>query len=76
MIVIRVSRRVYDLLSIGGRRSQILTDKYTAAEDQNACSKMWNVYTLEAERYDKAVVESWKGDMNGMLIFVRDHSWD
>lgn len=49
-------------------------EEYTEAENQKACSKIWNVYGLEAERYDKALVESWKADMNGMLIFVRHHS--
>ncbi|KAJ7615240.1 hypothetical protein DFH06DRAFT_903166, partial [Mycena polygramma] len=29
----------------------------------------WSIYIGEAERYDKALVESWKGDMEGMLIF-------
>jgi hypothetical protein len=28
------------------------------------------VYTAEAERYNKGLVESWKSDMEGMLIFV------
>lgn len=32
---------------------------------------MWKVYVDEADRYDRALVASWKGDMNGMLIFVR-----
>jgi hypothetical protein len=31
---------------------------------------MWAVYVAEAERYDKALVESWKSNMEGMLIFV------
>jgi hypothetical protein len=29
------------------------------------------VYVSEADKYDKALVESWKNDMEGMLIFVR-----
>jgi hypothetical protein len=32
---------------------------------------MWAVYVAEAEKYDKALIESWKRDMEGMLIFVR-----
>ncbi|KAJ6517238.1 hypothetical protein C8R47DRAFT_939000, partial [Mycena vitilis] len=31
--------------------------------------KLWSIYIGEAERYDKALVESWKADMEGMLIF-------
>ncbi|KAJ7438063.1 hypothetical protein FB451DRAFT_972620, partial [Mycena latifolia] len=30
----------------------------------------WAVYVSEAEKYDKALVESWKSDMEGMLIFA------
>ncbi|KAJ7652223.1 hypothetical protein B0H17DRAFT_958084 [Mycena rosella] len=35
------------------------------------CAKIWSVYISEAEKYDKALVDSWRGNMNGMLIFVR-----
>ncbi|KAJ6494357.1 hypothetical protein C8R45DRAFT_824598, partial [Mycena sanguinolenta] len=31
--------------------------------------KIWSIYVGEAERYDAALVESWKADMEGMLIF-------
>ncbi|KAF5332426.1 hypothetical protein D9758_015112 [Tetrapyrgos nigripes] len=37
--------------------------------DDQACGKLWSVYIGEAERYDKALVEGWKGDMEGMVIF-------
>ncbi|KAJ7056167.1 hypothetical protein C8F01DRAFT_962010, partial [Mycena amicta] len=30
----------------------------------------WAVYASEAEKYDKSLVESWKSDMEGMLIFA------
>ncbi|KAI0306108.1 hypothetical protein B0F90DRAFT_964004 [Multifurca ochricompacta] len=32
-------------------------------------SKLWSVYLAESERHDKALAESWKGDMDGLLIF-------
>ncbi|KAJ7478628.1 hypothetical protein B0H11DRAFT_2028071 [Mycena galericulata] len=35
-----------------------------------SCAKLWSVYIAEAEKYDKAIVESWRGDMDGMLIFA------
>ncbi|KAJ7665743.1 hypothetical protein B0H17DRAFT_1210862 [Mycena rosella] len=35
-----------------------------------SCAKLWSVYISEAEKYDKALVESWRGDMDGMLIFA------
>ncbi|KAJ7315579.1 hypothetical protein DFH08DRAFT_612627, partial [Mycena albidolilacea] len=30
----------------------------------------WAVYISEAEKYDKSLVESWKSDMEGLLIFA------
>ncbi|KAJ7183465.1 hypothetical protein C8R46DRAFT_1344293 [Mycena filopes] len=38
--------------------------------DEAATTKLWGVYVSEAEKYDKALVESWRGDMEGMLIFA------
>ncbi|KAJ7278795.1 hypothetical protein C8J57DRAFT_1502637 [Mycena rebaudengoi] len=38
--------------------------------DEAAAAKLWAVYISEAEKYDKALVESWKSDMGGMLIFA------
>ncbi|KAJ7150756.1 hypothetical protein C8R46DRAFT_1229690 [Mycena filopes] len=40
------------------------------AGDDAAAAKMWAVYVDEAEKYDKGLVESWKADMEGMLIFA------
>ncbi|KAK7038461.1 hypothetical protein R3P38DRAFT_545759 [Favolaschia claudopus] len=31
---------------------------------------MWAIYAGEAQKYDKGLVESWKSDMEGMLIFA------
>ncbi|KAJ7046399.1 hypothetical protein C8F04DRAFT_1064159 [Mycena alexandri] len=38
-------------------------------EDASA-SKVWAVYVSEAEKYDRSLVESWKSNMEGMLIFA------
>ncbi|KAJ7829458.1 hypothetical protein B0H13DRAFT_1655736, partial [Mycena leptocephala] len=38
--------------------------------EKAASSKLWAVYVSEAEKYDKSLVESWKSDMEGMLIFA------
>ncbi|KAF8177501.1 hypothetical protein K438DRAFT_1769964 [Mycena galopus ATCC 62051] len=38
--------------------------------NEAAAAKLWAVYISEAERYDKSLVESWKSDMEGMLIFA------
>lgn len=39
--------------------------------DDSAAAKLWAVYVSEAEKYDKSLVESWRSDMEGILIFVR-----
>ncbi|KAJ6494307.1 hypothetical protein C8R45DRAFT_1212352 [Mycena sanguinolenta] len=44
-------------------------DNYSNAENEEACAKIWSIYVEEAKRYDAALVESWKADMEGMLIF-------
>ncbi|KAJ7160708.1 hypothetical protein C8R46DRAFT_1194209 [Mycena filopes] len=38
--------------------------------DEAASAKLWSVYISEAEKYDGALVESWKSDMEGLLIFA------
>ncbi|KAJ6502880.1 hypothetical protein C8R47DRAFT_1316835 [Mycena vitilis] len=40
------------------------------AQDEAATSKLWEIYVSEAEKYDRALVESWRSDMDGMLIFA------
>ncbi|KAJ7082992.1 hypothetical protein C8R44DRAFT_561988, partial [Mycena epipterygia] len=30
----------------------------------------WAVYISEADKYDKTLVENWKSDMDGILIFA------
>ncbi|KAJ6501193.1 hypothetical protein C8R47DRAFT_970567, partial [Mycena vitilis] len=39
-------------------------------EHEAATAKLWAVYVAEAEKYDRGLVESWKSDMEGMLIFA------
>jgi hypothetical protein len=40
-----------------------------------AAEKLWAVYISEAEKYDKALVEGRKSDMDGLLIFVRPSTY-
>jgi len=42
----------------------------TEEYDERA-AKFWSVYVAEAESHDKALVETWKDDMEGIIIFVR-----
>ncbi|KAF7344936.1 hypothetical protein MVEN_01656200 [Mycena venus] len=53
-------------------RNQNIDQNFKATEpgDEAAAAKLWAVYVLEAEKYDKALVESWKSDMEGLLIFA------
>ncbi|KAJ7480676.1 hypothetical protein FB451DRAFT_1556250 [Mycena latifolia] len=39
-------------------------------DEEAAAAKLWTIYIGEAEEYDKSLVESWKSDMEGMLIFA------
>ncbi|KAF8199281.1 hypothetical protein K438DRAFT_2016065 [Mycena galopus ATCC 62051] len=43
---------------------------YPGPPEEAGSSKLWAVYVSEAEKYDKSLVESWKGDMEGLLIFA------
>ncbi|KAJ7750139.1 hypothetical protein DFH07DRAFT_1062235 [Mycena maculata] len=45
-------------------------DNLYSDDSEAECAKIWSVYISEAEKYDKALVESWRGDMDGMLIFA------
>ncbi|KAF7318284.1 hypothetical protein HMN09_00337100 [Mycena chlorophos] len=40
------------------------------AAESNGAAKLWSIYVKEAEKYDKSLVESWRSDMDGMLIFA------
>ncbi|KAJ7664022.1 hypothetical protein DFH06DRAFT_1042280 [Mycena polygramma] len=39
-------------------------------QEEAAAAKLWAVYVSEAEKYDRGLVESWKSDMEGLLIFA------
>ncbi|KAF8813221.1 hypothetical protein BYT27DRAFT_7207111, partial [Phlegmacium glaucopus] len=32
--------------------------------------KLWSMYNKEAESYDRALMETWKDDMNSLIIFA------
>ncbi|KAJ7132482.1 hypothetical protein C8R44DRAFT_871431 [Mycena epipterygia] len=50
------------------------TEKSTLQSQGLPGAKLWAVYISEAENYDKALVESWKSDMEGLLIFLEARS--
>lgn len=37
----------------------------------DSSAQLWGVVFKEGEKYDKILAESWKGDMDGILFFVR-----
>jgi hypothetical protein len=43
----------------------------SASKGDDTSGKVWSVYLSEAERQDRALAENWKGDTEGILIFVR-----
>ncbi|KAJ7236526.1 hypothetical protein C8J57DRAFT_1194351, partial [Mycena rebaudengoi] len=55
-----------------GRFSALLAGSASERDPSHdaAAAKLWSVYVAEAEKYDRALVESWKSDMEGMLIFA------
>ncbi|KAJ7652753.1 hypothetical protein DFH06DRAFT_533606 [Mycena polygramma] len=52
------------------KASSIYHESNTNREEEAASAKLWAVYVSEAEKYDRALVESWKSDMEGLLIFA------
>ncbi|KAJ7362980.1 hypothetical protein DFH08DRAFT_328819 [Mycena albidolilacea] len=58
---------------MGSPEKVLLKPQISDHDDEAAGGKMWAVYVAEAEKYDRALVESWKSDMEGMLIFVGVH---
>jgi hypothetical protein len=42
----------------------------SASKGSDTSGKVWSVYLSEAERQDRALAENWKGDTEGILIFV------
>ncbi|KAJ6544173.1 hypothetical protein B0H19DRAFT_1034526 [Mycena capillaripes] len=47
-----------------------VAEKVVDPSEEAAAAKLWALYVSEAAKYDKALVESWKSDMEGMLIFA------
>jgi Family of unknown function (DUF6535) len=43
----------------------------SACKGSDTSGKVWSIYLSEAGRQDRALAENWKGDTEGILIFVR-----
>lgn len=44
----------------------------TAHDYDEGGDQLWRAYVSEAESHDSALVETWKDDMESIIIFVRD----
>jgi Family of unknown function (DUF6535) len=44
---------------------------FTDIEYVDSSAQLWAIVLKEGEKYDKTLAESWKGDMDGILFFVR-----
>ncbi|KAJ6517866.1 hypothetical protein DFH09DRAFT_1098657 [Mycena vulgaris] len=42
----------------------------TSSANEAYSAKLWSVYVFEAEKYDRALVETWRSNMDGMLIYA------
>ncbi|KAI0266202.1 hypothetical protein BC834DRAFT_986485 [Gloeopeniophorella convolvens] len=40
----------------------------------DSSGKLWSMYLTEAEKQDKEITESWKGDTDGILVFVMSNA--
>jgi len=50
---------------------QIPNLRLPETEYVDSSAQLWAIVFNEGEKYDRTLVESWKGDMDGILIFVR-----
>ena len=54
--------------SLADRSFYLLATK--SSDFDHPTSKIWEVYNSETAPFDKALIESWTKDMDGILIFV------
>ncbi|THU94324.1 hypothetical protein K435DRAFT_668695, partial [Dendrothele bispora CBS 962.96] len=44
-------------------------ERFKPSPDDEATQFLWQTYLDQAQNYDKLLLEGWKGDMDGMLLF-------
>ncbi|KAF5364748.1 hypothetical protein D9758_009306 [Tetrapyrgos nigripes] len=52
-----------------GVKEEDLNVPFKPSADDESCSKLWSIYIDEAQRYDEKLLQGWKEDMAGMLLF-------
>ncbi|KAK7462678.1 hypothetical protein VKT23_007266 [Stygiomarasmius scandens] len=53
----------------GVKEVESIHGRFKPTPDDDACFKLWNMYIGQAQEYDRALLEGWKSDMDGMLLF-------
>ncbi|CAK5278559.1 unnamed protein product [Mycena citricolor] len=46
------------------------TDEAFSEREKAIGNKLWGVYISEAEKYDQGLIDGWRSDMDGLLIFA------
>ncbi|KAJ7100449.1 hypothetical protein C8R44DRAFT_352562 [Mycena epipterygia] len=59
-----------ETITMSGSETTASQSEGPTDHDEFVGAKLWAVYISEAENYDKALVDSWKSDMEGLLIFA------
>jgi hypothetical protein len=54
----------------GGRK-----ERDSPKDQGDPCEQVFSLYVAKAEEFDKTLVESWKDDMDSILIFVSIRLW-
>ncbi|THV04805.1 hypothetical protein K435DRAFT_648745, partial [Dendrothele bispora CBS 962.96] len=44
-------------------------ERFKPSADDEATQFLWETYLDQAQTYDKLLLEGWKGDMEGMILF-------
>jgi hypothetical protein len=53
--------------------SEILLPAPSNSAGDDPSTKMWLLSISQADKYDAAIAEGWKADMDGILIYVRSN---
>ncbi|KAJ6550798.1 hypothetical protein DFH09DRAFT_988659, partial [Mycena vulgaris] len=55
---------------VDAHRTPSACNRDTSSANEAYSAKLWSVYVFEAEKYDRALVETWRSNMDGMLIYA------
>jgi hypothetical protein len=58
---------LYDFILIGIQQPSLPSQ----SQYSDPIDRFWNLYLIDADKTDKTLTDGWKGDTDGILIFVR-----